>query len=63
MVRHFITSHKQLVQLIVSLLIMLCTLTGAATPGGLVTKPVPKEPPWPLSCRLETSSTPGGLLY
>ncbi len=62
MVRHFITLHKPLLQLILSLLVSCSLLTGI-TPGGMATKPVPKEPPWPLNCRLETSNTPCGLLY
>lgn len=63
MVRHFITLYKPLAQLVLSLLVFCCLLIGTATPGGLATKPVPTEPPWPLNCRLEISSTMCSLIY
>ena len=63
MIRHFVMLHKPLMQHIVRLLFMSCLLTAITTPGGNATKPVPKEPPWPLNCQLDTSGTPCGLLY
>lgn len=53
-----IRQYHRLASGMLALMLYLLAVNGLATPGRIYTKPIDKDPPWPIQCPLTSGTRP-----